>query len=56
MFRIFNLDYFYLNLKKFYNKNDIVTIKTKIIYREIYTFYYRVDNYITIIKEKKFKN
>jgi len=32
MFRVFDLDYFYLNLKKFYDKNNIVTIKKKIIY------------------------
>ena len=32
MFWVFNLDYFYLNLEKFYNKNNIVTIEKKIIY------------------------
>ena len=32
MFWIFDLDYFYLNLEKFYNKNNIVTIEKEIIY------------------------
>ncbi len=56
MFRIFNLDYFYLDLKKFYNKNNIVTIKKKIIYQEIYIFCRKVDDYVTIVKKKKIKN
>ena len=56
MFQIFNLDYFYLNFKKFYNKNNIVTIKKKIIYRKIYIFCRKVDNYITIVRKKKIKN
>jgi len=32
MFRVFNLDYFHLDFKKFYDKSDIVTIEKKIIY------------------------
>ncbi len=56
MFRIFDLNYFYLNLKKFYNKSDIVTIKKKTIYREIYIFCRKVDDYITIVKKEKIRN
>ncbi len=55
MFRIFSLDYFYLNLKKFYNKNNIVTIKRIIIYQEIYIFCRKVDDYVTIVKKKRLK-
>jgi len=32
MFQVFDLNYFYLDFKKFYNKNNIVTIEKKIIY------------------------
>ena len=53
MFWIFDLNYFYLNFKKFYNKSNIVIIEKKIIYREIYIFCRKVDNYVTIVKKEK---
>ena len=53
MFRIFDLNYFHSNLEKFYNKSDIVTIEKKIIYREIYIFCRKVDDYVTIVKKKR---
>jgi len=56
MFQVFDLDYFYLNLKKFYDKSDIVTIEKKIIYRKIYTFYRKVGDYVIIIKKEKIRN
>ncbi len=56
MFQVFNLDYFYLDLKKFYNKSDIITIEKKIIYRKIYTFCRKIDNYVIILKREKIRN
>jgi hypothetical protein len=56
IFRIFNIDYFYLDLEKFYNKSNIVTIEKKTIYREIYIFCCRINNYVTIVKKEKIKN
>jgi len=56
MFWVFNLDYFYLDFKKFYNKGDIATIKKKIIYQEIYIFCRKVNNYVIIVKKEKIRN
>jgi len=56
IFRISDLDYFYSDLKKFYNKNNIVTIEKKTIYREIYIFCRRVDDYASIVEKKKIRN
>jgi len=55
IFRVFDLDCFYLDLKKFYNKSDIVTIEKKIIYRKIYIFCRKVKNYVTIVKKEKIR-
>jgi hypothetical protein len=56
MFRASDLGYFHPDLKEFYGKGDIVTIGKEIIYREIYTFCRRVDDYVTIVEEKKIRN
>ncbi len=52
-FRIFDLNYFYLDLEKFYSKSNIITTRKKTIYREVYIFCCRIDNYISIIEKKR---
>ena len=45
------IEFFYSNFKDFYNANNIVFNNKEIIYRKIYSFYYRVKDYIIIKKE-----
>jgi len=52
IFRIFDLDYFYSDFEKFYNKNNIIIIEKKIIYRKIYIFCRRINDYISIVEKK----
>ncbi len=53
---MFDLEYFYLNFEKLYSKDDIVTTRKKIIYRKVYTFYRKNENYTITIEEKRVRN
>lgn len=52
-FRAFDLEYFHSNLEEFYEKSDIVITIKKTIYREIYIFCRRIQDYSNIVRKER---
>jgi len=48
-FKIFNLDFFYLDALDGYKLNNIIFTYKKTIYREVFIFVERINNYAYIV-------
>ncbi len=46
-----NLDFFYLDALNNYKLNNIIFAYKKIIYREVFIFIERVNNYVYVVNE-----
>lgn len=54
-FRIFDLEFFYLDVLESYEIDNIIFAHKEIIYREIYIFVQRINNYAHIVNESTIK-
>jgi hypothetical protein len=50
-FKTSNLDFFYLNALNNYELNNIIFAYKKTIYREVFIFVERINNYIYVVGE-----
>jgi hypothetical protein len=50
-FKMFNLDFFYLDILDNYRLDNIIFVYKKTIYREVFIFVERVNNYIYIVNK-----
>jgi len=48
---MFNLDFFYLDILDNYRLDNIIFVYKKTIYREVFIFVERVNNYIYIVNK-----
>jgi len=55
-FKTSNLDFFYLNALNNYKSSNIIFVYKKTIYREIFIFVERINNYVSIVSKIVVRN